>query len=151
MTEASKSEEIIHINSRLIIGGQKCTIKYIGPVEGKSGTWHGVEWDNQERGKNSGLGLFKTKIEGAGSFIKISSPDGLSFTTSKKPIEVGGSFLKAVKEKYVHNQFQQELISCIDILEVLPLIKFSLDHQMVSLLKLLDGKRCNANLQNLIV
>lgn len=96
---APSSSDLIQVNSRLIIGGQKCTVKYIGPVEGKAGVWHGVEWDNKERGKNNGHDLFQTKVEGAGSFIKLSSNGEAGFVANKKPVEIGQSFLKAVKEK----------------------------------------------------
>lgn len=31
-----------------------CTIRYVGTVEGTTGDWLGVEWDDPTRGKHSG-------------------------------------------------------------------------------------------------
>ena len=42
------------LNSRININGYKGTIKYIGAVDGTTGTWLGVEWDERARGKHSG-------------------------------------------------------------------------------------------------
>lgn len=39
---------------RLSLKGQLCTVRYIGPVADKPGTWLGVEWDDPERGKHDG-------------------------------------------------------------------------------------------------
>lgn len=43
-----------HIGQRLSSKGQLCTVRYVGPVTGKSGEWLGVEWDNASRGKHNG-------------------------------------------------------------------------------------------------
>ena len=37
------------------------TVKFIGPVEGTSGIWLGVEWDDPARGKHDGQGYFATR------------------------------------------------------------------------------------------
>ena len=42
------------INQRLSYGGSLCTVRYIGTVEGTTGEWLGVEWDDVFRGKHSG-------------------------------------------------------------------------------------------------
>lgn len=42
------------IGTRLSISSFLCTILYIGPIEGTTGTWWGVEWDDPSRGKHSG-------------------------------------------------------------------------------------------------
>lgn len=39
---------------RLSLKSQVCTVRYIGAVDGKSGAWLGVEWDDPQRGKHNG-------------------------------------------------------------------------------------------------
>lgn len=39
---------------RLSFDGALCTVRYIGKVEGTTGEWLGVEWDDPTRGKHSG-------------------------------------------------------------------------------------------------
>lgn len=43
-----------HINQRLSFGGDLCTIRFIGDVQGTKGAWLGVEWDDPSRGKHDG-------------------------------------------------------------------------------------------------
>ena len=43
-----------HVNQRLSYDGNLCTVRYIGPVQGTSGDWLGVEWDDVDRGKHAG-------------------------------------------------------------------------------------------------
>jgi dynactin complex subunit len=43
-----------YIGQRLSVDGQLCTVRYHGKVVGTKGTWLGVEWDDDTRGKNSG-------------------------------------------------------------------------------------------------
>ena len=49
-----KEGEMAAIGTRLSISSYICTILYIGPVKGTTGTWWGVEWDDPSRGKHSG-------------------------------------------------------------------------------------------------
>lgn len=56
-----KMEPEFHINQRLsFTPGQaytaaRCTVRYSGPVDGTTGTWLGVEWDVEGKGKHSGV------------------------------------------------------------------------------------------------
>ena len=34
--------------------GKRCTVKYVGEVQGHKGDWIGVEWDDPTDGKNDG-------------------------------------------------------------------------------------------------
>lgn len=43
-----------YIGQRLSLKNQACTVRYIGTVADKQGTWLGVEWDDPSRGKNNG-------------------------------------------------------------------------------------------------
>jgi dynactin complex subunit len=45
----------LQLNSRINHNGYKGTIRYIGGVEGTTGSWLGVEWDDRTRGKHSGV------------------------------------------------------------------------------------------------
>ena len=45
---------MLSVGDRLSISSCLCTVLYIGPVEGTSGMWLGVEWDDPSRGKHSG-------------------------------------------------------------------------------------------------
>ena len=40
---------------RISMGGYLGTVRYTGPVEGTSGTWLGIEWDDHARGKHDGV------------------------------------------------------------------------------------------------
>ena len=93
------SEESMKLGTRLIVGEHKCTVKYMGEVAGKPGIWFGVEWDDPERGKNDGLGLFKTTVTGAGSFMKFNKGANGILMAGKRQVFTGGEFLDAVREK----------------------------------------------------
>lgn len=43
-----------YIGQRLSLKGQTCTVRYIGAVADKQGSWLGVEWDDTSRGKHNG-------------------------------------------------------------------------------------------------
>lgn len=43
-----------HLGQRLSTKGNRCTVRYVGEVQGKQGQWLGVEWDDPLRGKHSG-------------------------------------------------------------------------------------------------
>lgn len=40
---------------RISLAGYLGTVRYTGPVEGTSGTWLGIEWDDHARGKHDGV------------------------------------------------------------------------------------------------
>lgn len=42
------------IGSRLSFGGDLCTVRYVGLVQGTKGQWLGIEWDDPTRGKHNG-------------------------------------------------------------------------------------------------
>ncbi|PWA00689.1 hypothetical protein BB558_000131 [Smittium angustum] len=84
-----------YINQRIKVDEKgRGTIKYIGEIQGVSGTWLGVEWDNPSSGKHSGehndLQYFSVRIPNSGSFIKPS-----------KKVHTGTSLFEAIKEKYI--------------------------------------------------
>ncbi|XP_037947546.1 tubulin-specific chaperone E [Teleopsis dalmanni] len=62
------------IGSRIKIGNNCGTVKYVGEVIGQTGTWLGIEWDDFNRGKHSGCvqnkHYFQTQHPTAGSFVR---------------------------------------------------------------------------------
>lgn len=46
--------EAAYVGQRRSYAGDLCTVRYVGTVEGTSGEWLGVEWDDPTRGKHSG-------------------------------------------------------------------------------------------------
>lgn len=54
MLENALKNKTANIGDRIECSGCIGTIKYIGPVDGYSSTWLGIDWDNLERGKHDG-------------------------------------------------------------------------------------------------
>ncbi|KAK7303533.1 hypothetical protein RJT34_14440 [Clitoria ternatea] len=75
------------------------TVKYIGPVEGYSDTWVGVDWDNGEGkhdGSINGVRYFHAKSERSGSFVR---PQNLN---------KGVSLLEALESRYKSGSAKDE-------------------------------------------
>lgn len=68
------------VGRRVSCGGERATVRYVGPVPPTAGLWLGVEWDNPERGKHDG------------------SHDGLQYFTCRHP--KGGSFVRPAKASF---------------------------------------------------
>lgn len=86
----------IELGSRVLIKGHKCTIHYIGELDGKEGIYIGTEFDDFERqGKH--FGIYNNvryftpivRFHPSSSFIKLDST-----------ITHGCSFSDAYKDKY---------------------------------------------------
>ncbi|EDW00590.1 tubulin-specific chaperone E [Drosophila grimshawi] len=62
------------LGTRIKIGNNYGTVKYVGEVSGHIGTWLGIEWDDGMRGKHNGIvdgkRYFQTQMPTAGSFIR---------------------------------------------------------------------------------
>ncbi|ROV89956.1 hypothetical protein VMCG_10105 [Cytospora schulzeri] len=83
------------VGKRLSYNGALCTVRYIGEVSGTSGTWLGVEWDDQSRGKHDG------SHKGTRYFECLShSPTAASFVRPERRAEKPTTFLEALQEKY---------------------------------------------------
>ncbi|XP_045898660.1 tubulin-specific chaperone E-like [Micropterus dolomieu] len=68
------------VGRRVSCGGERATVRYVGPVPPTAGLWLGVEWDNPERGKHDG------------------SHDGVQYFTCRHP--KGGSFVRPAKASF---------------------------------------------------
>jgi hypothetical protein len=95
-----------------------CTIRYVGTVEGTTGDWLGVEWDDATRGKHSGehkgVRYFSCKcviklIHGLVTNLtsgKSKHPTAGSFVRPSRPSDKPRSFLEALREKYASESEQ---------------------------------------------
>ena len=45
---------LLAVGSRLQIGRDRATVRYVGPIDGQAGDWVGLEWDDPTRGKHDG-------------------------------------------------------------------------------------------------
>ncbi|KAI3878920.1 hypothetical protein MKX03_037317 [Papaver bracteatum] len=75
------------------------TVKYIGNVEGYSGIWVGIDWDNgdgKHNGQLNGVTYFEAKDDKSGSFVR---PQNLSH---------GISFLQALELRYKGDSTKEE-------------------------------------------
>lgn len=77
---------------RVSCGGERATVRYVGPVPPTAGLWIGVEWDNPERGKHDG------SHEGV-QYFTCRHPTGGSFVRPAK-VSFGVDFLTVVQQLY---------------------------------------------------
>ncbi|KAH9845300.1 PAC2-involved in the stabilization of microtubles [Teratosphaeria destructans] len=92
-----------HIDQRLSLKGQLCTVRYIGNVADKGGQWLGVEWDDPARGKHDGT------HNGVSYFqCRSTSPTCASFLRPNQPWDKERTFLEALREKYMSQDVPSE-------------------------------------------
>ena len=65
------------VNDRVILNGQRATVRYVGLIAGEEGEWIGLEWDDPGRGKHDGTAngfkYFECQFaKGAGTFVRAS-------------------------------------------------------------------------------
>lgn len=99
-----------YINQRLSYSGSRCTVRYIGEVEGTKGEWLGVEWE-AEKGKHSGEYQGRKYFECScvcSSYVRTCDADGSagklpntgSFIRPSRETDAPISFLEGLKRKY---------------------------------------------------
>ncbi|RCI07047.1 hypothetical protein CU098_013582 [Rhizopus stolonifer] len=85
----------VRIGSRIQVGKDRATIRFIGSVPGSKGEWLGVEWDDPSRGKHDGsregVRYFECRGSTSGSFIRY----------HPEKILLGVTFLDALRDKYL--------------------------------------------------
>ncbi|KAE8375150.1 hypothetical protein BDV26DRAFT_283726 [Aspergillus bertholletiae] len=95
-------DSICYVSQRRSYNGELCTIRYAGKVEGTTGEWFGVEWDDPTRGKHSG------EHQGVRYFAcKSKHPTAGSFVRPSRAADKPRSFLEALREKYA-SEFEEE-------------------------------------------
>nr|CAD2191870.1 unnamed protein product [Meloidogyne enterolobii] len=92
---------MIELNKRVMLKEFKGVVKYCGEVEGTTGIWIGVDWDNKERGKHNG------SFNGKQYFEALSKTSG-SFVR-EKDLEFGTDLLDEINEKYASNSKMDEI------------------------------------------
>ncbi|PWY95042.1 putative tubulin-specific chaperone [Aspergillus sclerotioniger CBS 115572] len=96
--------ESAQVGQRRSYAGDLCTVRYVGSVEGTSGEWLGVEWDDPTRGKHSG------EHRGVRYFTcKSKHPTAGSFVRPSRPADKPRGFLEALREKYASETLDEDL------------------------------------------
>jgi tubulin-specific chaperone E len=84
------------IGERIVVrdkdGEHLAAVRYIGPIDSKSGVWVGVEWDDQSRGRHDG------SVAGRRYFTCLRHP-AASFIKQDK-VRAGVGFHEAVRARY---------------------------------------------------
>jgi tubulin-specific chaperone E len=84
------------VGERIIVrdkdGEFLASVRYIGPIDGKAGTWVGVEWDHRSRGRNDG------SVAGRRYFTCFHHP-AASFINKDK-VRAGIGLHEAVRARY---------------------------------------------------
>ncbi|CAO3703797.1 unnamed protein product [Rhizopus stolonifer] len=86
--------ENLQIGTRIQVGEERATVKFIGKVKDTKGEWLGIEWDYPKRGKHGGshknVKYFECSYPTSGSFIR--------FQADK--VQLGQTLMQALKNKY---------------------------------------------------
>ncbi|KAJ9062037.1 hypothetical protein DSO57_1014891 [Entomophthora muscae] len=95
------------IGMRLLIGNDRCTVRWIGVLEGDKSERLGLEWDNVSRGRHSGEFegklYFRPLFPKSASFIKKPS---LEDPSSK--VRLGIGLLQGLRERYLESDITEE-------------------------------------------
>ncbi|KDQ10603.1 hypothetical protein BOTBODRAFT_57988 [Botryobasidium botryosum FD-172 SS1] len=79
---------------RLKHAGHYGTVRFVGEVDGSSGIWIGVEWDDPSRGKHGGSKNGK-------QYFRCRRPNSGSFIRPTSTIAYGRAFTQALLSKYI--------------------------------------------------
>ncbi|XP_057662941.1 tubulin-specific chaperone E [Diorhabda carinulata] len=86
------SDTAYKVGKRIECNNNFGTIKYIGPVEGYTGNWLGIDWDDEERGKHNGtvngINYFDTRFPTSGSLLR------------KEKVNLGQKIIDSIKARY---------------------------------------------------
>ncbi|GAN02016.1 tubulin-specific chaperone E [Mucor ambiguus] len=95
MSQTTTIPESLHIGSRIQVGKDRATIRFIGTVNNTKGDWLGVEWDDPHRGKHNGthqdVKYFSCRYPTSGSFIRF----------HPEKVNTGTTFMNALEERYL--------------------------------------------------
>jgi tubulin-specific chaperone E len=100
---SSEEDPPFHLGQRLSYEGALCTVRYRGVLPGTKGSWLGVEWDAEDRGKHDGT------YNGIRYFHCLStSPTAGSFIRPSRTHDLPRSFLDALRFKYVAEETKED-------------------------------------------
>lgn len=100
--EESESKAEFRLGQRVHSAGDRRrigTVRYVGPVQGHSGAWVGVDWDNgdgKHDGAVNGVRYFQAKSQWSGSFVRAHN------------LSTGISLLEALKLRYRGDTTKEE-------------------------------------------
>ena len=114
-------DELPTVNSRVeTLDGNRGFCRYIGSVDGQTGTWVGVEWDDQKRGKHDGKHNGKRYFEckrgkeagggGGEEEEEEEEEDARASFVRVQKVATATDFVSAAKEKYELENQEQGLI-----------------------------------------
>jgi dynactin complex subunit len=55
MSPSNATPDLPAVGTRFTLSGYIGTVRYVGQVDGTSGMWLGVDWDDGSRGKHDGI------------------------------------------------------------------------------------------------
>ncbi|KJH43683.1 CAP-Gly domain protein [Dictyocaulus viviparus] len=93
---------MVEIGERVMVGRDCGVVRYVGEVDGHSGIWVGIEWDDPERGKHSGV------LNGV-KYFQTSSPHGGSLVNIKS-VSHGIDLLTAIINRYADTVDDNNLV-----------------------------------------
>uniref|UniRef100_A0A914H2J2 Tubulin-specific chaperone E n=1 Tax=Globodera rostochiensis TaxID=31243 RepID=A0A914H2J2_GLORO len=86
-------EGTVELNQRVVLNGSKGVVRYLGHVDGTSGEWAGIDWDDTSRGKHDG------SLEDGRRYFTASSPSSASFVR-EHCLHTGVELFGAIQAKY---------------------------------------------------
>ncbi len=90
--------------ARVQVSNCKATVRYVGEVQGQTGLWVGLEWDDAARGKNDGSTggqvYFSCRSPSAGSFLRLDKYNSQA--------ELGCTVLEALQRRYGDQDFHAD-------------------------------------------
>lgn len=90
--------------ARVQVSNCKATVRYVGEVQGQTGPWVGLEWDDAARGKNDGSTggqvYFSCRSPSAGSFLRLDKYNSQA--------ELGCTVLEALQRRYGDQDFHAD-------------------------------------------
>jgi hypothetical protein len=131
------------VDERLSYDGALCTVRYIGPVAGTTGTWLGVEWDDPTRGRHDGQHKGVRYFE-----CWVKSPTSASFIRPTRPHDAKTDFLTALHEKYATHHVSEtpQIVFGVKVAEEVGFDKIGRQQAQLDQLKIviLDGMRLDS-------
>uniref|UniRef100_A0A915B2A7 Tubulin-specific chaperone E n=2 Tax=Parascaris univalens TaxID=6257 RepID=A0A915B2A7_PARUN len=93
----------IEVGDRVAVGYDRGTVRYVGPVDGYSGEWIGIDWDDAKRGKHNGTVngrvYFHARDKTSGSMVRAAN------------VDTGRTIIEEMESKYAQDgQMEEQLI-----------------------------------------
>ncbi len=86
--------EIFTVGNRVHVSGHFATIRFVGELEGQSGTWYGIEWDEKQKGKHKGQ-------YGGKTYFSLYDPESSGSFVREKHMKRGIGVMEAIESRYL--------------------------------------------------